>query len=79
MPTTPPPEEIVSNLVHDLRQPLANLEIGLLHLSLVLHPAPERIREQLQLLQRQVSQASQLLNRAAEEAQTLQSDSAAVS
>jgi K+-sensing histidine kinase KdpD len=66
-------EELLHSLVHDLRQPLGNLETSLFYLDLVLDHLPARAREQMRLMERQVAQASQLLLRASEELRALRS------
>lgn len=60
-------EEILHGLVHDLRQPLGNLETGLFYLDLILPHSSERVREQMAMMQHQMAQAANLLDRAAEE------------
>jgi signal transduction histidine kinase len=67
MPSTTPYEEILSGLVHDLRQPLGNIETGIFYLDLVLDHPSDRLREQLRAMERQVAQAAGLLHCAAEE------------
>lgn len=65
-------EEILHSLVHDLRQPLGNLETSLFYLDLVLGDPPARVQEQMRVMERQVAKAAQLLNRASEELRALQ-------
>ena len=60
-------EEILHTLVHDLRQPLGNLETSLFYLDLVLDQPSDRIRDQMRLMERQIANAMQLLHRAGEE------------
>ena len=60
-------DEILHTLVHDLRQPLGNLETSLFYLDMVLDQPSDRIREQMRLMERQVAKATQLLHRASEE------------
>jgi hypothetical protein len=65
--TTVSSEEILRSLIHDLRQPLGNLETSVFYLDLVLdHPAG-RVGEQMRAIERQLVQAAQLLQRAAAE------------
>jgi signal transduction histidine kinase len=60
-------DEILRTLIHDLRQPLGNVETGIFYLELVLDSPSDRVREQMQMMERQVAQAAQLLHRASEE------------
>jgi hypothetical protein len=60
-------EEILHSLVHDLRQPLGNLETSLFYLDMVLDQPSDRIRDQMRLMERQIANAMQLLHCAAEE------------
>jgi signal transduction histidine kinase len=60
-------DEILHSLVHDLRQPLGNLETSLFFLEMVLDHPSDRVREQMRIMARQVAQAAQLLERAGEE------------
>ena len=60
-------EEILRTLVHDLRQPLGNLETSLFYLDMVLDKSSDRVRGQMQLMERQIAQAMQMLHRASEE------------
>jgi cob(I)alamin adenosyltransferase len=73
MRTTTSSEEILYSLVHDLRQPLGNLETSLFYLDLVLAHMPSRVSEQMRIMERQVAQATQLLHRASEELRALRS------
>ena len=61
MPSTAPYEEILYSLIHDLRQPLGNLETGIFFLDLVLDKPSARVSEQLRRMERQVAEASQML------------------
>ncbi|HEX3746115.1 MAG TPA: hypothetical protein VHW09_19380 [Bryobacteraceae bacterium] len=71
MRTTTRSEEILQDLIHDLRQPLGNLETGVFYLNLVLDRPSERLREQMRMMERQVEQAAKLLERASEDLRTL--------
>jgi len=73
MRTTISAEEILHSLVHDLRQPLGNLETSLFYLDLVSTHASSRIREQMLAMERQVNLATQLLHRATEDLHALRS------
>jgi len=67
MPSTTTYEDLLNGLVHDLRQPLGNIETSIFYLDLVLDHPSGRVREQLCAMERQVAQAAGLLHRAAEE------------
>jgi signal transduction histidine kinase len=71
MRTTISSEEMLHSLVHDLRQPLSNLETSLFYLDLVLENPSVRVYEQMRVMERQVAQAAQLLDRASEELRAL--------
>ena len=60
-------DEILHSLVHDLRQPLGNLETSLFYLEMVLDHPSDRVREQMRIMARQVAQAAQLLEDASVE------------
>jgi hypothetical protein len=60
-------EEILHSIVHDILQPLGNLETSLFYLEMVLEKPSDRVRDQMRLMERQVTQAIQLLHRASEE------------
>jgi hypothetical protein len=62
MHATTSQEEIFKSLVHDLLQPLANIETSLCYLDIVLHHPSGRVGEQLSVMERQVAQATQLVN-----------------
>lgn len=64
-------DEILRTLIHDLRQPLGNVETGIFYLELVLEQPCGRVREQMQMMERQIAQAAQLLHRASEELREL--------
>lgn len=55
---------VVSVLVHDLRQPLSVIEACADYLDLVLPEEDRRTRQQLQLLQQQVSDANRIMHEA---------------
>ena len=69
-------DEILYSLVHDLRQPLGNLETGLFILDMVLDHPSGRVREQMRLMERQMVQAAQLLQHAGEELRALRAQRA---
>jgi signal transduction histidine kinase len=67
-------EELVGNLVHDLRQPLANIETSLCFLDLVLDRPAGRVGEQLRAMELQVAKAAQLLQSAVDEVRALRGE-----
>ena len=73
MPSTSPHEEILHSLIHDLRQPLGNIETSIFYLDLVLDRPSSRVREQLQAMEHQVSVAAELLQQAVNELHALRS------
>jgi hypothetical protein len=66
-----PSEAILAELMHDLRQPLGNIEISAYCLDLITDPAQERAREHLRTIQRQVARAADLLAEASAELRRL--------
>jgi signal transduction histidine kinase len=62
-----PSETVLANLIHDLRQPLGNIENSTWCLSSLTSLADPRVREQVALIERQVQAAENLLNAAAAE------------
>lgn len=66
-----PTEEIVQSLVHDLRQPLGNIEISIFCLHMMLDHPSDGVRQQLRTMERQVAQATVLLQRAVDELRAL--------
>jgi signal transduction histidine kinase len=57
-------EDLVANLIHDLRQPLANLEGCSYYLSSLTKSGDARVQELAQVIERQVENAEQLLSAA---------------
>lgn len=57
-------EQLLKNLVHDLRQPLGNIETSI---YLLLRTANPQTREQIRIIEHQVERASALLSEAAAE------------
>ena len=55
---------IMSSLVHDLRQPLSVIDACADYLNLVLPATDPRVRQQLELLQQQVGEASRIMHEA---------------
>jgi signal transduction histidine kinase len=62
--TIPRYEELLGNLIHDLRQPLGNIETSAYLLNLVTPPDQSRAHIQLLAIARQVDQAACLLSEA---------------
>ena len=54
-------EELLGNLIHDLRQPLGNIETSAYLLNLVTPPDQTAAHAQLLAIERQVNQATRLL------------------
>jgi len=59
-------EDLIANLIHDLRQPLANLEGCSYYLSSFSQSGDARIQELAQVIERQVAHAEQLLSAASQ-------------
>lgn len=57
----PRSEELLGNLIHDLRQPLGNIETSAYLLNLVTPPDQTAAHAQLLAIERQVNQATCLL------------------
>jgi signal transduction histidine kinase len=72
-------EEILNSLVHDLRQPLGNIETSIFYLDLVLARPSVRAREQLRTMEHQVARVTQLLQRAAEDLRSMRTQDSAAS
>ena len=68
-----PSEAILSDLVHDLRQPLGNIETSAYCLNLLTDPAHVRAREHLRANEEQVARAAAMLSEAAAELRRLRS------
>ncbi len=60
-------EAALANLIHDLRQPLGNIESSVWCLTALELSADPRIREQVGIIERQVEEAERLLTAAAAE------------
>lgn len=69
-------EEILQDLVHDLRQPLSNIDISAYILNRSLPDADPQIREHIQTIGRQVQQACDVLRDAVAEMGRLRDQSA---
>lgn len=54
-------EIVLTNLIHDLRQPLANIEGSSCYLASLTRSGDARIQELARIIERQVEQAEQLL------------------
>lgn len=59
------PEELLAELVHDLRQPLGNIQTSAFYMDLLLHHPEGPVQEQLHLIEQQVAAAARLLAEAA--------------
>jgi signal transduction histidine kinase len=59
-------ENLITNLIHDLRQPLANLEGCSYYLSSFSQSGDARIQELAQVIERQVAHAEELLSAASQ-------------
>ena len=57
-------ETLLVNLIHDLRQPLTNIEGSSFHLASLARSGDPRIQELARVIERQVEQAEQLLTAA---------------
>jgi hypothetical protein len=62
-----PSEAILTDLIHDLRQPLGNIETSAYCLNLMIDSAQVRAHEHLRLIEKQVARAAELLSLAAAE------------
>ncbi len=58
-------EELLFNLIHDLRQPLSNIETSAYYLHVIAAQGPPRLNEQAGVITRQVDCAARLLTEAA--------------
>ncbi len=59
------PDEILAELVHDLRQPLGNIDTSAFYLDLLLGHPEGPVQDQLRLIEQQVARATRLLADAA--------------
>jgi K+-sensing histidine kinase KdpD len=59
-----PSEALLIDLVHDLRQPLGNIETSAYCLNLMTDPAQVRAHEHLRAIEQQVARAAALLSEA---------------
>ena len=57
-------DSVLSELVHDLRQPLSTIESVAYYLEIILPPNESKAREQVAKLQQLVEQSNELLNAA---------------
>jgi signal transduction histidine kinase len=60
-------EMLLANLIHDLRQPLGNIESGAWVLATLTKSGDPRVQEQVRAIERQVEHAEQVLSAAAGE------------
>ena len=58
------PEQLLHNLVHELRQPLGNIELTTYHINLLLGEPTGKLQEQLRAIEAQVDRASKILSEA---------------
>ena len=56
-----PAEAALASLVHDLRQPLGNIEMSVWCLRTLAESADPRIREQIAIIERQIERAEEML------------------
>jgi len=63
-------EQALSDLAHDLRQPLSIIQYSSCYLRILLSEAGEGVQEQLRLIERQVEAASRILEEASERSRT---------
>lgn len=66
-----PSEVILSELVHDLRQPLGNIETSAYILNMLTDPGQVRALEHLRAIEQQVARAAALLSEAQAELRRL--------
>lgn len=57
-------EELMIDLVHELRQPLSTLEYSACYLQMLLGEAQESVQQQLRIIQRQIDLATRLVDEA---------------
>jgi len=58
-------EELMIDLVHELRQPLSTLEYSSCYLQMLLGEAQESVQQQLRIIQQQIDLATRLVDEAA--------------
>ncbi len=58
----PSSEKLLTDLVHDLRQPLGTLEYSACYLEMLLGEAQEAVQQQLRIIQQQLDFAARLLS-----------------
>ncbi len=63
-PDSPEVDHILKNLVHDLRQPLGNIETSAYYLGLLLRNENPHVREQIRTIEQQVDRAAAMLTQA---------------
>ena len=66
-----PSEAILTDLIHDLSQPLGNIETSAYCLNLITDPAEVRVHEHLRAIEQQVARAAEMLAAAAAELRRL--------
>jgi hypothetical protein len=60
-------DQSVARLLHDLRQPICNIGLGLFYLNLLLGEPGGKLQEQIRALEEQADRASRLISQAAAE------------
>lgn len=66
------PSEVLSTMVHDLRQPLSNIEAIAYYLTLVLPKGDEKIQAHLERIRELVQQSSDILSNSVSQARCAQ-------
>lgn len=56
------PEEMLADLVHELRQPLGTIEYSTCYLQMLLGETPQAIQEQFTIIQQQIDHACRLMS-----------------
>ena len=70
-------DRILKNLVHDLRQPLGNIETSAYYLGILLREEDSQAREQIRTIEQQVDRAAAMLTQAVAELNRVRSVSTA--
>jgi signal transduction histidine kinase len=60
-------DQMIARLLHDLRQPIGNIGLGLFYLNLLLGEPGGKLQEQIRALEKQAERASRLIDQAAAE------------
>ena len=75
-PDTMELDRILKNLVHDLRQPLGNIETSAYYLGILLRNEDSQAREQIRTIEQQVDRAAAMLKDAVAELNRVRSETA---